>query len=224
MLEYKINYLPEKPCLSSGWNNKIWQKAETALLAYVCPESAGNIPVVKVKFLYHNEGLSGIFYVQDEYVICRSLNVMDPVWKDSCVEMFVKPQDAEGYFNFEFNALGVLYASYIINPERTEGGFKEYIPFTKEDCLCVKTSASYKNSITDEIKEKTAWTMQFDIPFALFEKYTGKLTVPEGAAWRGNFNKCADDSPNPHWITWSPINELNFHAPESFGNFTFEKK
>ena len=35
----------------------------------------------------------------------------------------------------------------------------------------------------------------------------------------GNFYKCADETMNPHFVSWSPIDlpEPNFHCPEFFG-------
>ena len=39
----------------------------------------------------------------------------------------------------------------------------------------------------------------------------------------GNFYKCADETMNPHFVSWSPIDlpEPNFHCPEFFGNIHF---
>jgi len=57
----------------------------------------------------------------------------DPVYKDSCVEFFVKPKPDKGYFNFEFIAVGTLLCSYITDPERTREGFREFVSVPEEE-------------------------------------------------------------------------------------------
>jgi hypothetical protein len=43
-----------------------------------------------------------------------------------------------------------------------------------------------------------------------------------GQSWRGNFFKCAEEISHPHWASWSPVDELNFHLPRCFGTIHFE--
>jgi hypothetical protein len=51
----------------------------------------------------------------------------------------------------------------------------------------------------------------------VLEKYAGKLGKIAGQTWRGNFYKCGNETSHPHWGAWSPVTELNFHLPASFG-------
>jgi hypothetical protein len=39
----------------------------------------------------------------------------------------------------------------------------------------------------------------------------------------GNFYKCADDTENPHFLSWNPIllATPNFHCPDYFGGIFF---
>ena len=53
------------------------------------------------------------------------------------------------------------------------------------------------------------------------EHYTEKISSAEGATWRANFYKCGDETSHPHWLSWSPVKELNFHAPDDFGELKF---
>ncbi len=220
---YNVNFSKNKPALKADWGSFEWDAAEIALLEEVRPESSGFIPGVRLKLLYNNKGISGIFSIEDKYMLCRQNKNMDPVWNDSCVEFFVKPFRNKGYFNFEFNCLGILYASYIVDPERTEFGFKDFIPFGSMDCNEVETFSSIKAPIEPECIESINWTLQFFIPYSLLERYTGILDFENSNEWSCNFYKCADESSHPHWISWSPVNKLNFHAPESFGKLLFEK-
>lgn len=223
MQEYKIHYSEKKPALKSCWSSPEWQKAEIAEINNLRPESKEHFPETKLKMLYNKNGISGIFNVKDKYIIARGTAHMDPMWNDSCVELFVQPSIDKGYINFEFNCLGFLYASYITNPEKVDGGFKEYVKFKKKECKEVKTAAQLKKKIEKEIIEPVEWSIQFYIPFKLIEKFTGHLDLKNNPEWRCNFYKCADQSSHPHWVSWSPLKELNFHAPDCFGKLVFTK-
>jgi hypothetical protein len=60
------------------------------------------------------------------------------------------------------------------------------------------------------------------VPFAFFERYVGKTPLLPGDRWRANFYKCGDATSHPHWASWSPVRELNFHRPDDFGTILFE--
>lgn len=222
MNQYKIKYSAKKPVLSADWNSADWSNAEVVTLEQIRPESNEFAPIIKVKLLYNRQGIAGIFSVENEYVCCRHMMNMESVWKDSCVEFFVKPPLQAGYFNFEFNCIARLYASYISNPERTEGGFKDFVLFKSEDCSKVEVVSSLRRSIYKDGKEPVNWNLQFFIPFLLMEQFAGKLDLENNYDWSCNFYKCADESSYPHWISWSPVKELNFHEPESFGKLLFD--
>jgi hypothetical protein len=40
-------------------------------------------------------------------------------------------------------------------------------------------------------------------------------------SWRDNFYKCGDQTSHPHWASWSPVDDLNFHLPRCFGTICF---
>ena len=68
------------------------------------------------------------------------------------------------------------------------------------------------------------WTVAYALPVSLLRDYGPVLTPSPGAAWRGNFYKCADNTSHPHWLTWSPIDHPrpNFHLPHTFGRLVFQ--
>jgi hypothetical protein len=76
--------------------------------------------------------------------------------------------------------------------------------------------------VEPEIEEDTEWRLGFFFPFALVEKYAGKLGDPAGTKWTANFYKCGDKTSHPHWASWNPVKVLNFHLPECFGDIIFE--
>jgi len=39
---------------------------------------------------------------------------------------------------------------------------------------------------------------------------------------RANFYKCGNETSHPHWLSWMPLAERNFHDPSSFGQLVFD--
>ncbi|MBN2654239.1 MAG: carbohydrate-binding family 9-like protein [Nitrospirae bacterium] len=219
---YFVKKTDNKPDLTCQWRSDIWSQAYTAEIAHFRPENSDHRPVTKVKALYSSNGINGIFSVKDQYVRCTHTEHMSAVYKDSCVEFFVQPKLGKGYFNFEFNCGGAILASYITNPERTPEGFREFAPFTKKDCSEIKIYHSMPTVVEPELQEPTEWIIEFLIPFELLEKHTGSLGEIKGQKWRANFYKCADETSHPHWASWSPVDQLNFHMPDCFGTIVFK--
>ena len=219
---YIVKKITRPVGINGQWNADIWNQAIIANISHFRPESSEHRPVTKVKMLYSSKGIHGIFSVKDHYVRCVHTEHMSEVYKDSCVEFFVQPKPDRGYFNFEFNCGGAVLSSYITDPERTPEGFREFTPFTKKDCSEIRIYHSMLTIVEPELKEPTKWIIAFFIPFELFEKYSGCLGKINGQKWKANFYKCADGTSHPHWASWSPVDQLNFHIPNCFGTIIFE--
>lgn len=184
-------------------------------------EGSSHKPDTSVKLAYCSSGLLGQFTVSDNFIICKNNKYNSMVCKDSCVELFVKPKRDSGYFNFEFNCGGAIHSSYIVDPTRTEEGFKEFYKVSEDIGSQIKVKHSLPEIINSEITQSTDWTLEFYIPFSIMESYIGSIKCIHGTQWQGNFYKCADGSSHPHWGSWNPVSELNFHAPEDFGILIF---
>jgi hypothetical protein len=218
---YLIKKAIQTPGFTCDWDDPAWQTAETAEVGHFYPVSSDHHPLTRVRALYNSSGIHGIFQVQDQYVRCLHSGFQEPVWQDACVEFFVRPKAGEGYFNFEMNCGGALLSYFIINPTPVGDGFVNYIELPPEDGSRVRIQTSLVSMIEPEIVTPVTWTLRFFLPFALLEKYVGSLGNPAGQEWRANFNKCAENNSHPHWATWQPLTELNFHSPEEFGVLKF---
>ncbi len=220
-MTYTIRRAATAPQIDAQWPDSDWEQAETLQIEHVRPESSDHHPLTSARLLYDEQGIHGIFRVQDRYVRCQRTQYHDPVWKDSCVEFFARPQPDRGYFNFEFNCGGAFLCCHITNPERTPEGFKEYVKVPADIGRTIQARSSLPQRVEPEIKEPLVWTLSFFIPFTLFEHYLGPLGAATGQVWRGNFFKCAEDNSHPHWASWSPVDEFNFHRPNCFGTIRF---
>jgi hypothetical protein len=221
-MEYIVRCSHDMPETGVNWDSPAWSRATTAALEHFRPEGSSHRPKTQVRLLYDGNGIHGIFHVEDRYVRCVHTAYMGEVYKDSCVEFFIKPRQGRGYFNFEFNCGGALRAGYIIDPTRVGDGFKEWFALPAPDGAAVRVNHSLPAVVDPEIGEPLTWTLAFFIPFALLEKYSGTPGRAAGQTWRGNFYKCADASSRPHWASWAPLAGRNFHLPNCFGAIRFE--
>jgi len=134
-------------------------------------------------------------------------NYNDPVYKDSCLEFFVNFNNGDKYMNFEMNSNGAFLAA--IRTDR-----KNKTPIHEVVALpAVKAS-------------KTAISWGLDVFFSneFIGMLFGKDSFKSGDSFKGNFYKCGDETPIPHFGMWSPVdNETpDFHRPEFFGTFIIE--
>lgn len=218
---YTIRYSESPPPLTCSWNSPLWDNLSPISLSHFRPEGSGHQPETQLRLLFTDIGISGLFRVKDRYIRCTRVHDMDDVWKDSCVELFIQPKAHAGYFNFEFNCGGAMLGSYITNPERTAHGFREFVRFTKPECARILRGTTMPRSVDPEIAGPEVWHVQFFIPFALLETYVGPLGMISGQTWRANAYKCGDETSHPHWGSWQPLPEKNFHLPECFGTLIF---
>jgi hypothetical protein len=226
-MDYTIRKTAEPPALSDP-ESAAWRRADAAEVDRFRPESSDHRPQTIARILYDDEALYICFHVEDRYVRSVITALNGPVCEDSCVEFFVAPvrhdQGApHGYLNFEVNAGGSLHASHVRDPRRgPDGQFLDWTPLTEADAAHLKIATSLPNRIEPERTEPVTWAAAWTIPFALLEQYVGPVRPVAGATWRGNLYKCGDETSHPHWAAWSPVSELNFHAPKDFGRLHFQ--
>ena len=221
---YVLRKATRPPDFSADWSSPSWKPAETLEIKNFRKESSKHHPRTQVRLLYDASGIHGIFKVQDQFVRCVRTRYGDQVWKDSCVEFFFQPKPDQGYFNFEFNCGGAFLVCYITNPERAPGGFKEFVRIPIEIGRAIRVHSSLPPIVSPEISAPVDWTLQFFIPFALLERFVGPLDKSKGQPCRGNFFKCVEENSHPHWASWLPVDEFNFHRPQCFGTLQFAPK
>jgi len=202
------------------WNGPAWEHITPLEIASFRPEGSSHRPRTRCKLQYSPEGLFGIFKVDDRYVRCVHSDFQSLVYEDSCVEIFLEPKPGLGYFNFEFNCGGALLAYHVIDPHKTDGIIDDFKPLSMREDRQIKRLHSSPRRIDPEERDSLTWYLEFFIPFIIMEKYIGRVDLP--GIWKGNLFKCGDETSHPHWGAWSPIDELNFHSPENFGQLSFK--
>jgi len=177
----------------------------------------GYRPLIEVRLCYSPWHLYVRFDVFEAKIRVRYTGFQDPVYKDSCVEMFIDPfpEKRVGYINVETNAVGAMLVA--IGPDRSLR-----TPLPQADLKGFEIVSSVKGPISG-YHGAEFWTLAYRLPLGLFEKHYG-TKIRSGLSARANFYKCGDETEIPHFGAWSPVRtaQPDFHRPEFFGRLVFQ--
>ena len=169
---------------------------------------------VTVHIAHNNQQVYLYYQVQGEEL--RAINTKDfmSVWEDSCVEFFVQRKGDKVYRNFEFNAHGVLLAS------KRES--RESATELSEELMSSIYRFTTIQHVYKEGVQLSNWTLYAEIPKEALG-FTATENLSEQAI-SANFYKCGDETSEPHFISWNPIDtpKPDFHVPQFFGDLIFE--
>ena len=222
-MNYVIRRAVTPPEFRGDWDGPAWGRADVLEITHFHANSSAHRPRTRVKLLYDDAGVYVLFRVADRYVRCVQRQHQSHVYRDSCVEFFVQPKPASGYFNIEFNCLGVMLLYHMADPPRGASGKLEgHTVLPPGELATIRVAHSLPDDLRGEITEPIEWWLEYFVPDALLERYVGPFEPPAQRRWRGNFYKCGDDTSHPHWGSWAPIERLDFHQPDHFAPLTFE--
>lgn len=155
------------------------------------------------------------FLVRCNYLRAENYTDNSPVSEDSCVEFFVAPDPSSpgDYFSIGINCIGSIRATY-----HSAGGSSRLC--TPDELAGIRRYASVGNRPFREVEGSFIWSVTVAIPLSLLGvQYDGTpLEI------RGNFNKCAALTSQPHYLSWAPIRSEHpdFHRPESFARIILQ--
>ena len=180
------------------------EKAEISFFAW---EKNGYTPHTEARLTCGEKRLHLYMKCSEADPFRRFTEPYDHVWLDSCMEFFFSVNGSVKYFNFECNANGAFYLCYGTN--------------AGNDDARIRTPSVLVSSPVTKIHEKY-WTLTADFSLSEIRKITSENDI---RYLRGNFFKCGDECPLPHYGMWSPVisETPQFHLPEYFGRLEFEK-
>jgi hypothetical protein len=209
MKNLKIPYLPALDALDlSSVGFLLENKSEKMYVDVLNWPAYPYKPIVAFDMARTNQSLFIRFFVRGNSLKASYTNDNSPVYKDSCVEFFMKKAADESYMNFEFNCIGACDAARRISREVKTS-------LTEEEYASIRRCSNMERKAFPEKKGIHSWELVVAIPFRLMGLDPENL--PEKIL--GNFYKCADETDTPHYVSWSPINTPtpDFHRPEFFG-------
>jgi len=152
------------------------------------------------------------YYVEESYLLAAA-TANGEVHKDSCVEFFVAFDGDEHYYNLEFNCIGWYKAGY--------GSFRENrdtLPAEVTDRI--QTATNIRSSVQNGAR-RFYWELTMVLPLEVFCFH--EIQGLSDLKVRGNFHKCGDELPTPHFLTWNHVRaeEPDFHRVEDFADILF---
>jgi hypothetical protein len=217
---YSVARLSQPMKIDANWDKAQWKNVQPLDITNYMGAIPGFKPTAQAKMMYDNDNLYVIFNVKDCCVRCLTNKINGPVWEDGACEFFFAPDEKKPllYFNLETNCGGTPLMHYNLVPR------KESKELSVDDIKKIEIAHTLPQIIDPEMKQPVTWTLEYRIPLAMLEKYAPLTHPKKGVAWKANFYKIAENSSNPHYITWAEIiNEVpDFHKPEFFGKLIFE--
>lgn len=170
-------------------------------------------PIVAFDIARSHTALYLRYFVKGNSLKAIHLDDNSPVHTDSCVEFFMKKEQDSHYYNFEFNCIGTCDAARRLSRHEKQA-------LTPDQYKLIRRHASVERKMIVEQAGLHSWELTVAIPFEVMG--IDPANLPEKVY--ANFYKCADDTANPHYLSWNPIEveQPDFHRPEFFGELWFD--
>ena len=146
------------------------------------------------------------FFVEEAAVRAVCAEDGEAAWEDSCVEFFFAPHGDGRYYNLECTCIGRIYLC-------VGTGRSERIRLPESVLRTIRRRSSLGDAPFGLRTEPVRWDVRLEIPASVFG-----LERFDGLRARGNFYKCGDRLPVPHYLSWAPVAtpRPDFHRPEFF--------
>ncbi|MDR3263849.1 MAG: hypothetical protein LBT30_06015 [Clostridiales bacterium] len=169
----------------------------------------GYAPAVKIFLSYDDKSLKVHFEVSERKSEPRYRLDGLPVFKDSAVEVFLKPfNDDVRYLNCEFNSVCAAVLGFGGKKENRESLIERYKKDLNAAAFC----------------DSDKWSIFFEIPYRVIGEIYGREFLPHNETVTANFFKCGDETEYPHFGMLFDVISLypEFHLPQYFGRLIFE--
>jgi Carbohydrate family 9 binding domain-like len=212
---YSVNTVKEKFTIDGKLSEKAWQRAASIQLLFPWDVQTGAKQRTIVKLLRDQTYLYVAYECEDADLTAQFLNRDDPVYKDDCVEIFIKPSEkTDSYIGLEMNARGVLFDYFYPFPGKNEHGFNL-------DGVLLKTTLHGTLNQSDD--KDQGWSLELAIPWQSLSKLAERMPPIAGEEWRVQINRWDGTEPNRRLSMWchSGMKRPSPHNPERFGLLKF---
>jgi alpha-galactosidase len=130
------------------------------------------------------------------------------LWEKDVVEVFLRPESCDDYFELEVSPLGQWLDVHVRKP-------RVDVDFRWNSGLRVDAKIDKAGGV---------WSAVLAVPFAPMMGCFGDRTCPQiGDAWRLNLYRMAGEEPEREYLAWCPTFTAvpDFHVPSAFGNIIF---
>lgn len=180
-----------------------WESVSPLLINEVAWNKAAEGIEAWAQLCYDSENLYIRLSAKEKDIIANRTEPLDYPNFDSCLEFFVSPMENDSrYFNFECNPNGLMYQGM----GHSVSDLVRFIPL-------------FPNIFPKVERTELGWGVTYTITKAYINLFFPDFAFTSGRVLRGNFYKCGDDCPVPHYYSWNPmtIETPCFHYPADFG-------
>lgn len=185
-------------------NTVVWHEIDQ-----VCwPEEYPYKPSAEFAIAHDDEAIYMAYRVKERCVRALALDGGE-VWKDSCCELFIAPDD-KGYYNIECNCVGHPLVAF--GPDRNNR-----TTASLETIALIGRCPSLGSEPIALCNGDFSWQMALRIPKEVFFMHPGLKLCGD---MRANVYKCGDET-IPHFLAWNKVGTPtpDFHQPSYFGLF-----
>jgi len=213
---YAVKVVKDKPVIDGRLSEKFWSGAAPITLLFPWEDQTGAKQRTTVKLLRDQNYLYVGYECEDADITARYENRDDPVYKDDCVEIFIRPgEKSDHYIGLEMNARGVLYDYFFPFPGKLEPGLNL-------DGVSLKTHL--RGTLNQSEDKDQGWSLELAIPWQSLSKLAERLPPAGDEQWRVQINRWDGTEPQRRLSMWcqSGLKRPNPHNPERFGKLTFK--
>jgi len=192
--------------LRPSFGDPLWRRAEIAAIACFPWDENGFRPVSQGRCLWNEDGIHILLESWEKDRRAEETQMCGRVCEDSCLECFFQPypdQDPR-YVNLEINPISTLYLA--VRPNRADQ---------------VKYFSLPEGMHVEAREDGDSWSAVLFVPMSFLCETFAQPPLTTGAHLRGNFFKCGDKTPQPHFGVWAPVKapQPDFHRPECFADW-----
>lgn len=196
-------------------SDKAWANAKPITLMFPWDAQTGAKQKTTVRLLRDQTYLFVGYDCEDEDLTASYEKRDDPVYKDDCVEIFLKPDPTtDHYIGLEMNARGVLFDYFFNFPEKNDYSLNL-------EGVLLKTSL--RGTLNQSGDKDQGWSLELAIPWRALQSLSNGQQPASDAQWRAQINRWDGTEPNRRLSMWtaSGKKQPNPHNTERFGFLQF---
>lgn len=213
---YNVKAINQPITVDGKLSEKIWRSATPITLMFPWEEQTGIKQRTTVKLLRDEKYLYVGYECVDNDITATHENRDDPVYKDDCVEIFLKPSEKnDHYIGLEMNARGVLFDYYYAFPEKNDYSL---------NLEGVQLKTLLRGTMNKGDDQDQGWSLELAIPWQSLNKLA-EQNPPTKTKWRAQINRWdGTEAKGRRLSMWchSGLKKSNPHNPERFGYLMFQ--
>lgn len=237
--ETYVCYRAKSPPLIDGLiGEEVWNAADWTDPFMDITGDKGNHPAqqTRVKMLWDDDNFYFAAELEEKHIWATLQQRDTVIYYDNDFEIFIDPDgDTHLYYELEVNAFGTTWDLLMVKPYRDGGP-----AVTGWNISGLKVEVKVDGTINNPQTEDRNWTVEIAMPWkTLKECAPGRRKPSDGEQWRvnfsrvdwemdlfeGNYRKKTDQDNGeilpPMNRVWSPQEQINMHAPETWGYVQF---